>query len=178
MEDSQHSHRDSPAHAAPTGKASAALNPLAALSEIENIRRTTAQVTMRSVWVDTILAAGGVAGFFCFTYRTSTLLTVGFFLFIISAITAAVVGHRGRRRQATPIFQDTSFRTSAWKILIYVAIWSSLSLVTNFSEHWQLWQRVPTSILFGVAIFGYLRWDARREARQLASGAYDRSDLL
>lgn len=145
----------------------------AALEQIADSRRASAQATRRLWWTDLGLAVTAGAAV--------TLALLGQWLpavvvWLGGAVGFALVQRRLARRRGQVVDQR-ALGSRAWR---FALVYGVLFVLTQFQPPvaWLPWYAVGAGVVTGVAGFAWLRWEDRYQAARLAAGDFDRYDLL
>lgn len=145
----------------------------ASLNAAENSRRAAVTATSRPAGVDLGFAVVSGAGI--------ALAHLGhwpaaLFVIAVGGAGVAIIQQRTTRRHGQ-VLDQRSVGARVWRFAIIYLVLFLLSM-NDPPTAWQPWFAVGVGLLAAVGGFAWLRWDARYQGRRLASGDYDRYDLL
>jgi len=145
----------------------------ASLDEAAESRRAAVRATSRPAGIDLGLAVVSGAGI------TLGLLGQWPAALIVVAVGCAAVAILQRRivRRRGQILDQRSLGARGWRFaLVYLVLFLLTMIEPPIA--WQPWFAIGVGLVAAGGGFAWMRWDARYQNRRLASGDYDRYDLL
>lgn len=134
------------------------------------------EAARRPAWIDVLYAAAGGAGLGMATFDRLALRLVGLAAIVVGFVAISAADRRRRLRHGR-IVDGRSMRSNALRFGVgWVAAY--LILILRPDDRAQPWFAIGAGLVIAVAAFIYLRWDERSQMRRLATGDYDRHDLI
>lgn len=145
----------------------------ASLEQVAESRRAAVRATRRPVWMDLglalVIGAGIALGLAGQGVAAIVVLAIG--------CTAVVLVQRLLVRRQGQVFDQRALGARMWRFALLYLVLFLLTMVRP-PAGWQPWFAIGIGAVAAVGSFAWLRWEDRYQGRRLASGDYDRYDLL
>ena len=145
----------------------------ASLEHVEESRQAAVKATRRSVWIDLgmalVIGTGIALGLAGQGIAAVVVFTVG--------CAAVVLAERALVRRQGRVFDQRALGARAWRFALLYLVLFLLTMVDPPADG-QPWFAVGVGAVAGAGGFSWLRWEDRYQGQRLASGDYDRYDLL
>lgn len=145
----------------------------AGLDRVADSRRAAVRATRRPAWIDGCLALVVGAGM---SLGLAGQTVAAVLVFALGCVGVVVALRRVVRRQGQ-VFDQRAVGARLWR---FALLYGVLFLLTTAQPpaSWQPWSAIGIGAAGAAGSFAWLRWEDRYQGRRLASGDYDRYDLL
>lgn len=145
----------------------------ASLNRADESRRAAVSATSRPAVLDLGLALVSGAGV---ALTQLGQWPAALIIVALGCTTIAIVQRRIVRRRGQ-ILDQKSLVARGWRFALMYLVLFVLIMIEPPTD-WQPWFAIGVGLVAASGGFAWLRWDARYQGRRLASGDYDRYDLL
>lgn len=145
----------------------------ASLDQVDESRRAAVKAGRRPIGVDLAMAAVigigvglGLAG------QGAAALAI-----LLAGGAAVALAQRRLTRRRGQVFDQRAIGARMWRFALLYLVLFLLTMIEPPTT-WQPWFAIGIGMVAGVGAFAWLRWEDHYQSRRLASGDYDRYDLL